>query len=135
MYVVLTLIISLSILYYEFFENLYDGWSLDINGVHFFRINIFRGRQSIFINFNEINSIKYIQPQYRVPLSFVFYTNKGKTTLTPKVSAYKFAPILKYFYEKDIPINYSVSDYEIDLYIKGKIDSLPMTNDMEIKNS
>jgi len=115
------------------YERTYDGWLLDSNGISLLRVDLLRGRQSYLLRFDEITSIKYIQPQPRIPLTFVFYTNQGKRVLTPKIEIFKFAPLLKFLFEKGIIINYSVSDHEVDLYIKGKIDSLPMTNDMKIK--
>ncbi len=91
-------------------------------------------KNPFFLLFVDIESIKYFPSQPRQPLAFLFKTKNGKTTLEPRVQIFQFAPLLKLFYEKNIPISYSGSDYEVDLYIKGQIESLPMTNGMKIKS-
>ena len=130
--ITITVLIVLTI--EESFNKHFDGWKITNEGIELSRINTFKGLESFFIHNNTIKSIKYIQPQPKIPLAFIFNTTKGKKTLYPKMDIFKLAPILKYFYEKKIQIEYTLSDCEVDLYIKGKIDSLPMTNDMEIKN-
>ncbi len=58
--------------------------------------------------------------------------SKDKTVSLPiSVSLYKLAELLKVYRNKGIEIIFDPKDHEIEMYIEGKIASLPMTNDMK----
>lgn len=58
--------------------------------------------------------------------------SKGKTVSLPiSISLFKLAELLKAYHNKGIEINFDPKDHELEMYVEGKIESLPMTNDMK----
>jgi hypothetical protein len=47
-------------------------------------------------------------------------------------SDFKFAPILKHWRKNGVEIRFIPGDHELELFVAGKIDKVPITNDMII---
>lgn len=130
-HIIILLIIILSLYFHDKLKNGYDGWKITEDGILLMRDVFLKGKQSAFISNNELKKITI----YQRGSAYKFETLENSEILSPPVSTFGFAPILRYYYEMGIELVYlGYSDHEVDLYVRGKIDSLPMTNDMEIKN-
>ena len=71
----------------------------------------------------------------RTPSSLQIVTSNNKYSVLPKEGILKLAATLKYFKNLGLKVALAKFDHEVELYLQGKIDSLPMTNDMKIIES
>jgi len=113
----------------------FSGWFVENEHITLYSKTFFLGRvasQKILIS--KISRILYIESAPRRPRTILFTTPLGTFTLRPAYDIFELAGFLKYFYERGIEIKSKEKDHEIQLFITGKIDSLPMTNEMKIKN-
>ena len=112
----------------------YDGWTLEEDFVLIMRANILSGITTRRIYYKDINSMTYNKGFGRVPSSIGISTAKKKYSILPKYNIFDLAATLKFFQNQNIKVSLSTRDDEVELYLQGKIDSLPMTNDMKIND-
>lgn len=126
------LILSLII---ERVDSIYDGWRISEGEIVLERIDLISGKKSLKLSFSDIVSIQYVKRESNVPLTFLFLTKEKKYKLQPiRLDIFQFAGTLKYLKNQNIAVEFSRRDHEVELYLQGKIPSIPMTNDMEVKN-
>lgn len=131
----ITLVLLIMIFLHDELTTTFNGWVIEGDYINLSSKTIFLGRvsnQKILIS--ELIQILYIESAPRRPRTILFKTPQGTFTLQPKYDIFELAGLLKYFYDKSIEIKFKEKDHEVELYITGKIDSLPMTNEMKIKN-
>lgn len=118
----------------EIFEKQFDGWKINKDSLILIRVSLLGKREEQPLLFNEVNSILYVKPAARRPLSFKFITEKGAYWLHPTIDIYEFGATLKFLKSQGIEIDFLEGDYEIQLFLDDKIESIPLTNDMKITN-
>jgi len=84
------------------------------------------------LQYQEIHDILYCESVGRSPQIIWFKTMQGNFKLLPYTDIFQLAMTLKYFKSQGIPVQLSQKDCEIEFFIEGKIDSLPMKNDMKL---
>ncbi len=119
----------------EFVEKQFDGWRIDNNSITLIRISLFGTKEEQTLIFKSIESILYVKPASKRPFSFEFKSKNKTYWLMPSMDIYGFSETLKFLKGQGIKIDFLEKDHEVELYLDGKIESIPMTNDMEIKNN
>jgi len=131
--------IMLFLLYYLFqtIDNFiyYDGWILENDSITIMKTNMIMGITTRKIYYSEITGITYYEGGARTPSSLQIVTSNNKYSVLPKEGILKLAATLKYFKNLGLKVALAKFDHEVELYLQGKIDSLPMTNDMKIIES
>ncbi|MAC94267.1 MAG: hypothetical protein CMC96_02070 [Flavobacteriales bacterium] len=127
-------VVFLYLIVLELFEKYFDGWEIKEDSVILSRVSFFGRTDKKLIKFKEINSILYIKPAAYRTFSFKLKTNKETLTLMPAMDIYNFGETLKHLKDKGITIDFLESDRELELYLNDRIEAIPMTNDMKIKN-
>lgn len=118
----------------EFFEKQFDGWRIDDDSITLIRINLFGKKEEQRLKFNKIDYILYVRPAAKRPFAFKFKSENKTYWLEPTIDIYGFSETLKYLKEQGIKIEFLEKDHEVELYLDGRIDSIPLTNDMIIRN-
>ena len=112
----------------EKIDKTYDGWFFKGNEIELSRLSLFKGKESIFLQYSGIKKVTYIQSGPYTPLLFEFDLGFNKVNLNPRMSIFKCAFILKELKENGIPIEFNESDKEVELYINGELETIPMGN-------
>ncbi|MFZ4799496.1 MAG: hypothetical protein ACOYMA_18505 [Bacteroidia bacterium] len=89
--------------------------------------------KSITIHFAEISKIKYYPGYKNSPNNISVYllkpkNNKISYTILVGENIYKFANTLKFLKEKGIQIEFHENDAEIQGFVNGQFDKIPLTN-------
>jgi hypothetical protein len=131
---IMFLLLPLLMLLGQLSVSIYDGWTLYDSMIELKTIPLFGKVTCQKINYSDITRITYFEGQGRAPRYIEFKTKKGIYKLSPRKNIFELAGTLKFLQSKNIDVKLAERDHEIELFLQGKIDSVPMTNDMVIKN-
>lgn len=123
-FILLVLVFFLFVIIIEIIGANYDGWVLDDDKIIIEKNTFLKGRQFIQIALNKIHKIAHNE-------ALILYTDKNKYIVGHAPSAMELAATLKFLQSKGIEIVLHGGDYEVELYLQGKIDALPMNNENE----
>jgi hypothetical protein len=124
-------LLSVTVLF-ELLDKRFDGWTLEKDAIVLKRKTLIGKLVTKTLQYKEIDDILYCESAGRFPQIIWFKTMQGKFKLMPYTDIFHLAMTLKYFKSQGITVRLSQKDCEIEFFIEGKIDSLPMTNNMKI---
>lgn len=86
------------------------------------------------LSFDAIKNLKWNHGKHRQTRAIYLKTDEKKSIkILISENPFEFGHVLKFFYNQGIPIDLVHSDHELELYIKDKIKTFPMTNEPEIE--
>ena len=116
----------------EFFLTEFDGWRIENDSISLLRNTLLGTLQYQTFDLKTIESILYVKAG-NGPFSLTFKSKNKTYLLVPDMDIYEFSETLKFLKKQGVRINFFEKDYEIELFLNDKIDSIPMRNDMKIK--
>ncbi|SMG53851.1 hypothetical protein SAMN05661096_04103 [Marivirga sericea] len=116
-------------------SNYFDGIRISQNSMIISKYGLLTGFSEYNLKFEDISKLIYKKGNRGTPTHIVINTKRKPSTLRVSIKAdiFKFAYILRELRNRGLTTQLSSSDYEIELFLKGKIQDLPMRNDMEIR--
>jgi len=114
---------------YELSFNTYEGWRIEGDEIVFLK-KVFGGLKSKSVKLDSISGISYFAGGGRSgPARLIFQMANGKTNCNVYIGIFDLAGTLKFFQSKGIKVRLMSKDDEVQMYLDGKIASVPMTNE------
>lgn len=110
----------------------FDGWSITDTGIELQKFEFPDVLTKEFIPFEAIQLLHYgVSAPFsnRDANAIKLYTPSGALYWRVAINEYVFASTLLYFQHKNVKIKLTFRDYEIEQYLKGNIQSIPVKND------
>ena len=106
----------------------FDGWVIEFDKIVLLK-NIKSGIEKKEIAYLDINKLTYFSGARRAEPKLTFYLKNGeKIWLLINYSSFDLATTFKHIQTKGIKINLIRSDAELQLFLDGRVDKIPISN-------
>jgi hypothetical protein len=113
-------------------ESEYTGWELTDAQLILRRCDSFGRIEQKPIALVGISHLEYIERRPRRPRRLELHTQQGRATLYLQPKPFELGPFFRALYAHCPHFSFRESDAELQLYITGRIDELPMSNSTPI---
>jgi hypothetical protein len=126
--IAVTVVFLVYVASYELSRNTFEGWQIYGEEIILLK-NVFSGLITKSIKLDSISNITYYRGGRGGSAALIFRVGKEDVRCNVYKSIFELAGTLKFLQSKGIKIRLLSKDDEVQMYLDGKIPSVPMTNE------